>query len=165
MVEVHPSFFVGNQNDYEHHVSGQEGWAVVHACKDPYHRQVLGYTGRGAPKGHPEYLVARRGRRLMLNIVDADNPAFFDKGMIDQSLDFISEHLNQGLKVLVHCNLGESRAPSIALLYMSARLDVLSKVSLEAAEEQFRTRYPYYNPKSGIRGFLLHNWANYCAIE
>ena len=41
------------------------------------------------------------------------------------------------MNVLVHCNLGESRGPSIALLYMAARLHALPTTSLEAAEEKF----------------------------
>lgn len=165
MIEVYPKLFVGDENDYEFRVVGQEGWAVVHACKEPYHRQALGYRGRGAPKEHPEYLVAPRGNRLILNIVDVNNPAFFDRGMIEAALDFIDESLTKGLKVLVHCNQGESRSPAIALLYMTARLDALPTESLEAAEEQFRPLYPNYNPKPGIRGHLLQNWEQYCSEE
>jgi hypothetical protein len=96
MIEVTPNLFVGEQNDYDHDVAHRDGWAVVHACKEPHHRNALGYTGRGAPQDHPEYLVARRGNRLMLNIVDADIPAFFDKTMIDAALDFIDEALESG---------------------------------------------------------------------
>jgi len=70
MIEVYLNLFVGDQSDYEINVATQEGWAVVHACKEPYHRQALGYRVRGAPKDHPEYLVARRGNRLILNIVE-----------------------------------------------------------------------------------------------
>lgn len=162
MIEVYPNLFVGDQSDYEINVAAQEGWAVVHACKEPYHRQALGYRGRGAPKDHPEYLVARRGNRLILNIVDANDPAFFAKEMIDAALDFIDEALAKGLKVLVQCNQGESRSPSIALLYMAARLGALPTESLESAEEQFKAIYPNYYPKLGIRGHLRQYWQQYC---
>jgi len=163
MIEVHPNLFVGDEEDYEFGVVGQEGWAVIHACREPYHRQALGYRGRGAPKYHPEYLVARRGNRLILNIVDVDNPTFFDKGMIDAALGFIDEALAQGSRVLIHCNQGESRSPAIALLYMAARLGALPTESLEAAEDQFRAIYPGYNPKPGIRGHLHQYWHEYCS--
>ena len=115
MIEVYTKLFVGSELDYEGIVSRQSGWAVVQACKDPYHRQALGYSERAAPKNHPEYLVALRGMRLILNIVDANDPAFFDKGMITQALDFIDQQHSDKLNVLVHCNQGESRGPSIAL--------------------------------------------------
>jgi len=162
MIEVHSMLFVGNQLDYDGTVSGQSGWAVVHACKEPYHRQALGYHTPGAPKNHPEYLIARRGNRLILNLVDAENPMFFNKGMISQSLDFIDQQRTDGLNVLVHCNQGESRGPAIALVYMAARLRVISTDSLEEAEREFSKLYPYYNPKMGIRGHLQQYWREYC---
>lgn len=162
MIEVHQNLFVGNLRDYDFEVSRQDGWAVVHACKEPYHRQFLGYSGRGAPKGD-EYYLAQRGDRLALNIVDAPDPAFFSKDeMIIPALDFIDDALSRGLKVLVHCNQGESRGPSIALLYMAARLGALPSESLEAAEEKFRSIYPLYSPKVGLREHLRQNWRSYC---
>jgi predicted protein tyrosine phosphatase len=161
MIEVYSKFFVGDQSDFGYDVSRRTGWATVHACKEPYHRQALGYTGRGAPSNHPEYLAARRGNRLMLNMVDADNPMFFKKVMIDQALDFISEMRTDEYNVLVHCNQGESRGPSIALLYLAARLKALPKDSLEAAEEKFRLIYPGYSPGLGIRGHLRLYWQQY----
>ena len=163
MLEVYPGLFVGNQDDYDYDVSRRTGWAVVHACKEPYHRQALGYRTQGAPKNHPEYLVALRGNRLILNLVDADNPMFFDKGMIDRALGFIDQQLAEEISVLVHCNQGESRGPSIALLYMAARLNALPTDSLEVAEQKFRLIYPNYFPKPGIRGHLSRYWQQYCA--
>ncbi len=59
---------------------------------------------------------------LILNMVDAKDPELFSKEMIDAALDFMDETLSRGLKVLVHCDRGESRSPSIALLYVAARL-------------------------------------------
>lgn len=63
MIEIHTNLYVGNETDYEHKVKNQEGWDVIHACKEPYHREALGYSGRGAPKAHPEYLMAKRENR------------------------------------------------------------------------------------------------------
>ncbi len=76
MIEVYPFLYIGDQNDYESNVKHQPGWYVVHACKEPYHRQALGYTGRAVSNTHPEYLIARRGNRLILNMVDADDPSY-----------------------------------------------------------------------------------------
>lgn len=161
MIEIYPRLFVGTETDYESHVSGNSGWWVVHACKEPYHRRLLGYTGRGAPKDHPEYLIARRGKRLFLNLVDADDPNYVPKEIIDAALAFIGEGLNSGERVLIHCNLGESRSPSIGLLYLAAHNWELPTASLMEAEARFRAIYPLYNPKPGIRGFLLRRWAEY----
>lgn len=164
MIEVYSKLFVGDQDDYEYDVSQRSGWAIVQACKEPYHRRALGYLpGKAAPKG-PEYYVARRENRLILNMVDAPKPEFFYKEeMIDKALDFIDQMRANDINVLVHCNVGESRGPSIVLLYMAARLRVLSTESLQAAEKQFRTIYPKYNPKVGIQGHLQQYWEKYCA--
>ena len=128
MIEIHPNFFVGNQDDFEYQVNGQEDWAVAHACRDPYHRQLLGYKGRGAPKDHPEYLYAERGNRLYLNLVDAADPVYIPKEVIDKAVAFIHEKLAEGLKVLVHCNQGESRGPGIGFLYLLRHSDAQNRL-------------------------------------
>ncbi|HVB25058.1 MAG TPA: dual specificity protein phosphatase [Ktedonobacteraceae bacterium] len=163
MIEVYSKLFVGDQDDYEYDVSQRSGWAIVQACKEPYHRRALGYLpSKAAPKGS-EYYVARRDNRLILNMVDAPRSDFFYKEeMIDEALDFIDQALTNNMNVLVHCNVGESRSPSIALLYMAARLRVLPTESLQAAEAQFKRKYPKYNPKTGIREHLQKYWVQYC---
>jgi len=161
MIEIHPNLYVGHQGDYEYQVKGQGGWAVVHACKEPYHRQLLGYTTRGAPKDHPEYLSAERGNRLYLNLVDADDPAYIPKEIIDKAIAFIHEKLSEGLKVLVHCNHGESRSPGIGFLYLLRETDFLPQTSLNAALAKFRQIYPAFSPSRGISGFIAANWEEY----
>ncbi len=121
----------------------------------------MGYTGRGAPKDHPEYLIARREHRLFLNLVDADDPKYISKEIVDAALAFVAEAIKSGARVLIHCNLGESRGPSIGMLYLAARAGSISSVDLLTAEVEFRRIYPSYNPKAGIRGFLAENWKTY----
>ena len=160
MIEIYPNLFVGTQQDYEFQVKGQSNWMIVHSCKEPYHRQELGYTSRGAPKSHPEYLIVRRGNRLILNLVDAPDPAYLPKEIIDAAIEFIQKGLSESHKVLVHCNLGESRSPSIGFLYIAIYTNSLPCEFL-AAEQQFRQIYPSYNPGIGIRGFVMNNWDLY----
>lgn len=160
MIEIFPHLFIGSEADYEGYVKFQAGWWVVHACKEPYHRQLLGYRTRGAPQGHPEYLFAERGNRLFLNLVDANAPAFLPKPIFDAALAFIDRALKSDGRILVHCNQGESRAPGIGLLYLAARTNTLPKVMAEA-ESAFRDLYPNYTPKEGIRGFLRAHWPEY----
>ena len=62
MKEVMPGLFVGNALDYDL-VKDDPDWSVVQCAKEPWHREALGYTGRAAPREHPEYLWARRGNR------------------------------------------------------------------------------------------------------
>lgn len=161
MIEIYSGLFVGKESDYENTVRHQDGWRVVHACKEPYHRRLLGYSSHGAPKDHPEYLVAERGNRLFLNLVDADDPAYIPQEIVDAALAFIHEGLSSGAQVLVHCNQGESRSPSLGLLYLAAHTDAIPTGSLEAAEEAFRKIYSPYRPKGGMRGFLDEHWGDY----
>ncbi|NIA10134.1 MAG: phosphatase [Nitrospiraceae bacterium] len=161
MIEIYPNLYVGSQNDYEYQVNNQDDWAVVHACKEPYHRRLLGYTTRGAPKNHPEYLFAVRGDRLFLNLVDADSPAYIPKEIIDRAIDFIYEKLQSGKKVLVHCNQGESRGPGIGFLYLLRYTTTLPKTSLDDALVKFRQIYPGFSPSRGISGFITAHWKDY----
>jgi hypothetical protein len=161
MIEIYSNLYIGNQQDYESAVKGQDGWSVVHACKEPYHRQALGYSGRAAPKTHPEYLIARRDNRLILNLVDAPDPAYIPKEIIDAALAFIAAELDKGQRVLVHCNQGESRSPAIGLLYLATHTEQLPRATLVDAESVYRSIYPLYNPAGGMRGFLLAHWEEY----
>lgn len=170
MKEIIEGLFVGDEMDYgnllKEHIPGREidqptnDFAVIHACKEPFHRNLLGYTGRGCPKDSPEYLYAERGNRLFMNIVDAPKSIFFDKGMINKALDFILQKRNEGLKVLIHCNEGFSRSPSIALLYL-IKHNLIKGDTLEDCEAEFLKLYPNYNPGTGMRGFVKEHWEEY----
>lgn len=159
MIEVCPKLFVGNDSDAST-VSQASNWFVIHACKEPYHRQALGYSGRAAPKSHPEYLIAKRENRLILNLVDAANPNYIPKVIIDEAVDTIHERLNTN-KVLVHCNQGMSRSPTIALLYLLKHTNVLPNDSLQGAIEAFRKIYPAYAPARGVALFAQKYWQEY----
>jgi len=164
MIEIYPNLWIGMAQDYESRVHGVSGWNVVHACKEPYHRRELGYITKSAPKGHPEYLIARREHRLILNLVDAANPAYIPKEIMDAAIQFIHSSLEDRKKVLVHCNLGVSRAPSIGLLYLAKYTDKLPKEFLQA-EQAFRLIYPLYMPSDGICGFLIRTWGSYVSVS
>ena len=161
MIEIHPLLHVGSEYYYETIVRHRPDWRVVHACKEPYHRHALGYTGRAAPKNHPEYLIARRGHRLILNLVDAPDPAYIPKEIIDVAVEFIHQSLDDGANVLVHCNEGMSRAPTIALLYLLRHTDRLQTNGVDAAVQSFRAIYPSYAPAAGVAGFARINFAHY----
>ncbi len=158
MKEVVPGLFVGSQNDYE---SVPEDWFVVQACKEPYHRQALGYTGRSAPADSPEYLMARRGNRLILNLVDARDAVYIPTEIITAALLAIMGALAAGKPILVHCNKGESRAPSIALLYMASE-GLLPREEDEAIAD-FTELYPEYAPGTGMAAFVHEHWQEYVA--
>lgn len=157
MIEVTKNLFVGNQNDYENLVKFRNDFSVVHACKEPYHRKTLEYSGRGAPKNHPEYLIARRGSRLILNLIDVDDPNYIPKEIIFKAVNFIEKELSYAKKVLVHCNQGESRGPGIGIICF-ARSKAVSDLPYNSVRKEFEKVYPMYNPSLGINRFLELHW-------
>ena len=159
MIEVHHNLFVGSEAD-EALVRGQSGWFVVHACKEPYHRQALGYQGRAAAKDHPEYLIARRPGRLILNLIDANDVNFIPAEIIDTALSEIHQNI-ASTKILVHCNQGLSRSPTIAFLYMLRFSDVFRRESLSQDLQDFHKSYPAYAPAQGMADYVALNWPRY----
>ncbi len=153
MIEVAKGLYVGSDTDYKM-LPQKHLWGIVHCAKEPYHREALGYKTQGAPKVHPEYLVARRGDRLCLNLVDTDNAEFISGLLVGEAIRFIDTQLTPSHKVLVHCNQGQSRGPGIALAYMAPNLPS----TFTAAEAAFKRLYPPYAPRAGIRGWLEANW-------
>lgn len=147
--------------DYKSDEMQIDGWAIVHACKEPWHRNFVGYMGRGCPKDNPEYYWAKRKDRLALNIVDSPNPAFFNFTMIEKALDFMAEKYWEGKNILIHCNEGRSRSPSIAMLFLATRLYALPTVDYEDAVSFMNKYYSIYSPKNGIRQHIKDNWAKY----
>jgi rhodanese-related sulfurtransferase len=160
MIEVYKNLFVGDQTDYDRNIRLQSDWNIIHACKEPYHRDALGYTGRGAPKHHPEYLIAYRGNRLILNLVDADSSKYIPKEIIDEALKYIDECLDKEEKILLHCNQGRSRSVGIAMLFLAIK-GVINSNTFKEAEQDFKEIYPPCNLSGGIRGFLQQNWNQY----
>jgi hypothetical protein len=116
MKEILPNLFIGNDADVVEFQDLHPEGAIIHAAKEKWHREALGYTGRGAPKDHPEYLVAERGDELMLNLVDCPKPQFIPRLCFDEAFNFFSKHhLVDERPILIHCNQGKSRAPGVLL--------------------------------------------------
>jgi len=153
LTKVHERLYVGSERDCFHY---RLEWAVVHACKHPCHVNAVGYKG-SLPKDHPDYLSLERGDNLYLNIVDPDIPLFMPQTFVD-FMTFTRKHYNEDKNLLIHCNLGESRAPSLALLFMAKGLHVISDGSYEEAQSEFQKSYPGYTPSKGISRYFTENW-------
>ena len=150
-----PVLFVGDDADDEE--AQKKGYAILSACKDgPYgHRAALGYKERGAPKGE-NYYHATRGKRMVLNLLDVDNPDFIPEQVIFPALNWINKHLKAGDKVLVHCNAGRSRGPTIGMLFLRTIGEL--PASFRTSEKVFRALYPDYAPGIGMRTFSRTHW-------
>jgi protein-tyrosine phosphatase len=153
MVKIDNRLFIGAENDCR---IGTERLPVVHACKSPCHQQAVGYRG-SLPNSHPNYLVLQRDDDLYLNIIDPPVP-LFKAETFERFLAFARTKYNSGASLLIHCNQGESRAPSLALLFLAKHIGALPDSSYEDAKQVFERLFPAYQPGIGIQRFLADNW-------
>lgn len=147
---------------------GIRGVAIVHSCKEPCHRRVLGYSGRGAPEDDPEYLIAERKNpdALYLNLIDPDHADYIPREIMDTAVRWVLRMLREGRPVVIHCDQGKSRAPALALLvllekgrYPRPADRALGYAELEAA---FKERvYPDFQPGRGVRDYLNLHWGRH----
>ena len=153
MIGISERIFVGSEAD---HRTGDDDWAIVHACKSPCHQRAVGYRGN-LQSSHPNYLVLEEENDLYLNIIDPPGPLFMPP-LFTSFMDFGTRHWEQGKKVLIHCNQGESRAPSLALLFLAKFRNEITDESYEKAKTEFQDLYPLYQPGQGIQIYLARHW-------
>jgi len=132
-------------------------WAVIHASKHPCHQRALRYKGN-LKSTHPHYLIYEKGNHLFLNIVDMTKPLKhkFMMPIIIAVYAFIDKNIKKR-NILIHCNLGKSRSPTLALLYL-ARKRIISFKSYEEAKEEFNNIFPRFRPQKGIDTYLKKFW-------
>lgn len=141
--------YIGSKNDF---LPNDKEWAIVHACKTSHQRR-LGYTR--PIKDSPHYISFREGNELYLNWVDEPTGNYFKVETFTEALDFIDEQL-AGKEVFIHCDLGQSRSPTLAMVYLAKRTDFLED-SFEPALLKFKKEYANFLP-SGIIRFVEKNW-------
>lgn len=150
MLELRERLYIGDLGDC---VEGGDGWAVVHACRHPCYRMAAASLQTAEPRGSA--LVV--GDDLYLDLIDPPQP-LFELAPFAVFLDFAEQHRRRGERLLIHCNQGLSRAPSLALLFLAKRSGELPGSSFEAAREAFTARLPSYAPGAGILSFLTDRW-------
>lgn len=153
---VYDRLFVGSLRDCSHH---KEGWAVVHACKTPCHQRAVGYQ-KSLPSSHPYYLVYERPGNLYLNMIDPSVPLFLPP-LFSEFLRFARDNWEEGKNLLIHCNHGNSRAPSLALLFLAKVVGGLPAENYGVALNEFVKFYPSYFPGQGIQIYLNKNWRRF----
>ena len=153
-----PILFVGSDADYNAAVN--RGFAVLSACKDGDHghRSMLDYHTMAAPEGS-KYLHVEKGQHMALNLIDSDDPEFIPEEVIESGLVFIHKHIKAGGRVLVHCNAGLSRSPTLAMIFLRTIGELPQ--SFTTSEKVFRSLYPAYTPAHGIRAFARVNWKKF----
>lgn len=155
MNEISENLFIGN--DFDCSTNGSN-FAIIHACKT-CHQKGIGYRGN-LSSTHPNYLIYDNDNNLFLNLVDMDRELLskFTHPIMKSALNFIRNHIKTE-KILVHCNQGRSRSPSICLVYL-AQNGIISSNSYINAKEEFEKIYPDYSPGKGVELYLHKNWGS-----
>jgi hypothetical protein len=151
--QVTDNLWFGSQDSCRHNPS--DDFAFVHACKEPCHRHGAGYKDKSLASTHPHYLAVEKDRHLYLNLIDPPVPLFKLESFA-LFFDFMDRMIVKR-PVLIHCNQGESRAPSLTLLYMAKRLGLLPDADYKNARKSFEEKFTY-KPGKGIETFLEQNW-------
>lgn len=162
---VHEGLFVGNGFD-----TYKFAGSILHCARDPWfeaaekrclHPKLYGDYGMtlgGTGTTYKEFLESPKTwirisyNEMALNMVDADSPKYFSDGMVDAGLNFISERMSEGDPILVHCNVGLSRGPSMSFLWLFEHGFLDS--DFQYAVPQFRKLYRDWNPGNGIWMYL-----------
>ena len=146
MKKVYTNIYVGNDRDCK-----EFNGAIVHACQSCFMNNVYGNTRNSK--------VFESNDNLYLNLLDISSLSFeYGFPMIKRSVEFIDEHINN-MKVLIHCNFGMSRSPSIALLYM-AKKGYINNTSFKSALLDFINIYKEYSPGIGMYKYFDNYWKN-----
>ena len=149
-VMVHHGLFVGSAAD-TYKFSG----SILHCARDPWFVNAANNAKICKTNPQPECngtVIRMAYNEMSLNLVDSSNVKYFNDVTIDPGLNFITHRMSEGDAVLVHCNLGISRSPSIALLWMweHGYLDKEFRYALP----QFKELYPAYQPGNGVWQYL-----------
>lgn len=157
MIRIHPKLYIGNETDCTHNEISL--YATVHACKYPCWAWAVGQPR--LTQNHKNYLQLETPNNLYLNIIDPAQPLFRYK-TFTLFLDFAHREWQEGKDLLIHCNKGESRAPSLALLFLAKyanAIPVSQIITYDHAAAEFAKLYPQYKPGLGIQTFLRDNWS------
>lgn len=92
-------------------------------------------------------------------MVDMEQPLLpkFTNPIMKKAMLFIDEQIPEN-KILIHCNQGQSRSPSIGLIYL-ARNGVVDSSNYYQAKNDFRKIYPKFQPGKGILSYMKRNWS------
>lgn len=119
------------------------------------HQSIVGWSGRGCNKDNPYYLFKTTDEYIALNLIDQDHSEYISNELIDNALRFIDKNIRAGEKVFIYCSLGESRSPSIALMYLLQYQNFSTQNAINRFKQDL---YPKYKPKLGFINYIENRW-------
>ena len=131
-----------------------EEWYLVNVA-NTLHLKLHGWPHR-ADKTSPYYVIHETSKWISVNWVHSPNPQLFNfqnngVNIVKQVLAFIQKRHEENKKILVTCDQGLSRSPSIALLYLARISQTIPATTFFEAYNEFVKIYPLYQPGEGIK--------------
>lgn len=161
LLQVHKDLYVGDTAGLV--FTNRNKWSIIHLSQR-YHYSLFGWDLKfnKPPKDHQHYLIYEEAHEISVNLVDGASCLFdwFGVHGFTHLMDFIDRELASNRKVLIHCDKGRSRSPSLALLYLSRRIKTIPGHSFSVAMYEFKKQYPAYNP-NGIAEFIDMHWNSF----
>lgn len=153
------NIYVGTKDEIT--IAENKNMCIVNAirnCKGyKCHQSEVKWIGRSCDKDSPYYLFKENENELFLNLIDTEDVKYIPKEIITRTIEFIDKKLRENKSVFICCSLGESRSPSLALMYMLDK----NKIKFENCINTFKNDYyPNYNPKRGFVDYILSNFNN-----
>jgi hypothetical protein len=146
MRKIYERLYTGDLADC---FEGAARWAVVHACRQPCFRRAARRLGTASEsRTHLE-----NGQNLYLDLVDGPAQCF-SMLPFEAFLSFASRYWSRGFGVLIHCNEGMSRGPSLGMLFLAKHSTALPSGSYDETSAAFSQLLPGYSPGEGILSFL-----------
>lgn len=147
--------WVGNR-DACSAVRNSPEWAVINTSKH-MHAKLVGVAPNQL-KGRSDYLRLEQEGLLSFNWVDGDASMYkwHKPEAFIRVLDFI-EAWRPERQVLISCDQGRSRSPTVGLLYLAKRAHLISGESFHKARSEFVPIYPQYAP-AGIANYVARRW-------
>ena len=150
---VHPGLFVGPGADC-YKFAG----SILHCARDPWFRHAVMRPGVTWNLSSNPTAIRETYNTMALNMVDATDPKYFSDEMVNAGLEFITERFAEGDSVLVHCNQGVSRSPSMCFLWLFEH--GFLNDNFDRATNEFLQLYPKWSPQSGIWQYLKRRCEN-----
>ena len=147
--------YCGDASDCHSITANEPDWFVVHACRQPCY---CAKCGENPDPTQADYLAHQEGSHLYLNLIDPPIP-LFHRQTFDSFLAFMRHAWSTGKRILVHDNKGDSRAPSLCLLFLAKCARQLPNASYDEAWDAFeQLAGEPYTPGAGLEAWLREHW-------
>jgi len=146
MTKMYENIYLGTRADWlKISQSDYSNWAVLHACASCF-------SDRASDR------IFQTENELFLNWVDSSNPDDFLVEEFYAAFNFIDKWKGSH-SVLIHCDYGQSRSPSLLMAYLALRQQSLPPTFFAALSE-FQKLCPQHVSPSGILKFIKQEWDN-----